>query len=70
MIRKVLCDACLENSCDSDYHQNKATHQCMNCGAYFCEECAEEVNFCCECTEPRNIHKIVRAKKGCELKNE
>jgi len=36
----INCDEC---------QKNKSTHECKLCGCEYCEDCAENINFCCDC---------------------
>ena len=41
--------------CDGE---GKATHECENCGTKYCDECAETMDYECDCIVYRNIHPI------------
>jgi hypothetical protein len=45
----MKCDEC---------EVNKAAYRCPECGAKYCDECADLCNFECDCQHPPRLEKI------------
>ncbi len=44
-------------SCD-DECKNKAEYECELCSTKYCGECAENMDYGCDCEEPPQLRKI------------
>lgn len=53
----------MTEECEVCFKKKRLNHMCESCGIKYCNQCAKDMDYQCDCHEPPRIVKIKVSKK-------